>query len=440
MDERIYAAMILGAGPGGTGPLVAAAQRGQIDGLLDRGLLVIDRRAAPGAATLERYALNADSAGTSFLECVDSAAARQALGLDQLPPATRLLERYRASHPPLSLVGQHLGRIGEALGGRIAAYPTSKFLPHTTVRRIVLERSATVAVETVRSVRGESQVRRVYRGRSVVLALGGRQCRDDVLAAKLPVAATLGELPSSKLVLTDMLLTTKGLTAAARRLRGVRNPRVTILGGSHSAFSTAWALLNQVQEAAWKPGSIHIVYRSPPRIYYPTLADAHADGYAVGAADMCPRTHRIHRLGGLRGDGRALWRSITRRPGARADDRVALAAFEDVPDLRRLLHASDLVVPAFGYRATTVPVLDGAGHRISLAADFSGPLVDSACRVRRADSASLERVFGIGMASGFLPSGAMGGEASFTGQTNGVWLYQNAIGSRVLEGIDEVTA
>ncbi len=110
-------------------------------------------------------------------------------------------------------------------------------------------------------------------------------------------------------------------------------------------------------------------------------------------------------------------------------------------DLAQLLQTCTLVVPAFGYAAASFPIHDEDGSPIALAGEYGGRFVDDSCRVARLDGTPLERVFAIGMASGFLPSGPeLGGEPSFVGETNGVWLYQNGIGRRVLDGLARVTA
>jgi hypothetical protein len=44
-------------------------------------------------------------------------------------------------------------------------------------------------------------------------------------------------------------------------------------------------------------------------------------------------------------------------------------------------------------------------------------------------------VFGIGLGTGFKPSPGMGGEPSFRGQANSLWLYQNDIGGVVYRGV-----
>jgi len=78
--------------------------------------------------------------------------------------------------------------------------------------------------------------------------------------------------------------------------------------------------------------------------------------------------------------------------------------------------------------------------RLALAGDAGRPSVDGDCRLVTADGAPVPRLFSLGLASGFLPSGEMGGEPSFRGHTNGVWLYQNRIGARVLAGLEAVLA
>jgi hypothetical protein len=68
-------------------------------------------------------------------------------------------------------------------------------------------------------------------------------------------------------------------------------------------------------------------------------------------------------------------------------------------------------------------------------ADRGQRSVDSDCHLRRADGRPLPNVFSLGLASGYLPHGAMGGEASFVGQQNSSWLYQNDIGRTVYRSV-----
>ena len=60
-------------------------------------------------------------------------------------------------------------------------------------------------------------------------------------------------------------------------------------------------------------------------------------------------------------------------------------------------------------------------------------MVDRHCRVRAGDGAPVPNVYGIGLAAGFVPWGKLGGEASFRGQANGLWLWQNDIGQLIVD-------
>jgi len=105
--------------------------------------------------------------------------------------------------------------------------------------------------------------------------------------------------------------------------------------------------------------------------------------------------------------------------------------------LCRLLDNATLIVPAFGYRAATVPVFDCDGRRLALRADQGGPAVGRDTRLLLATGGSIANIFGIGLGTGFQPWGEMGGEADLKSQTNSLWLYQNHIGGLLYRGVEE---
>ena len=188
-------------------------------------------------------------------------------------------------------------------------------------------------------------------------------------------------------------------------------------------------------------GDITLLYRRPARILYWTRDDARADGYPFTERDVCPRTQRVNRLGGLRGDGRETWRRLTKRPGTEAEPRVKMISLLESQmspsQMRRLLDEAALIVPAFGYHASTIPVFDVQGRQLRLKADHGGPAVGRDARLLLADGGSIRNIFGIGLGADYRPWGHMGGEPSFEGQTNGLWLYQNYIGAVVYQGVRE---
>lgn len=439
-----YATLFLGGGPGGTGPLVHAAQHAALDRLLAQRIGVFDRAPHLGRGRIGAYALRSDSLAGAFVECIEAAGAADTLGpLLESEPA-REVRAHRNEHYSLTRIGRLIERVGDALEQRIARSRASRFVPHARVVALRLLRGGGVAARiAVRSNGAPSE--RWIRGRAAVLALGGTQSAALARRVCLGAGLELAAVPRERFMTSDQLLQPRGLHAAAQRLRACRDPRVLVVGGSHSAFSAAHALLEALPDRALSRDAITILTRHAVRVFYPDAAAARADRYSdFTPADLCTSTRRVHRLGGLRGDGRALWRRVTGRASEACETRVRIRALaRDWPDceriearaLRALLERADLVVAAIGYRPRCVPLFDARGRRIELAADRGGALVDASARVQLADGAPLPNVFGIGMASGFVPSGPLGGEPSFRGHTNGVWLYQNGTGELVLRGL-----
>jgi hypothetical protein len=104
---------------------------------------------------------------------------------------------------------------------------------------------------------------------------------------------------------------------------------------------------------------------------------------------------------------------------------------------RTLLDNADLVIAALGYRPHALPVLDEAENLVPLLAQTApqAPLVDGSCRVLDATNNPLPGLFAIGLAAGFVPHGKLGGEPSFRGQANGLWLWQSDVGGLIVDAI-----
>ncbi len=432
----MFESLILGAGPGGMGPLIWAAQNGTLASWLEEGVGILDRGASMGG-TLGRYVINSDSFGAAYLECLDAPAARELFLPLRHDPATQELEPLRDALPPLVLVDRFLHRLGDRLRQIVSQYPGSRFLPHTDIRALHLRGERALAVEASRA---DGSVVFVE-AKTAIMALGGRQQESAYLDAELMPGVRLVDGNAKKIMPSDALMTAAGQSRVSAVLSRARSPRVVILGGSHSAFSVAWVLTNLLTDVAFGVGEIVILLRRPPRIFYETLEAAAADGYAVSERDVCPRTGRVNRLGGLRGNGRDIWRRLTRRPGTAPEDRVTTHCLSapglSPASLRRLLDEAALIVPAFGYRAATVPVFDATGRRLPLKADCGGPAVGRDARLLLANGDPLPNVFAIGLGTDYRPWGRMGGEPSFDGQANSLWLYQNDIGSVVYRGVHE---
>jgi len=420
--------VIIGGGPGGMGPLIWAAQTGNLNGWLRQGVTVIDRQKMLGG-TLGRYAINSDSLGAAYLECLEAPLAIDALRMLRDDPVTHEMEQYRQAFPPLNLVDRFMRRIGASLDALIRSHPDCSIRSGTSARALHVQRDGSIRVELDN---GDNLA-----ARTAVMALGGKQNWSHQLWENLRPGLSLSDCRLRHLMSSDRLLTPQGLDEITQVLAGAAGRQIVILGGSHSAYSAAWAITRLIDSNRLGAGQIMILARRLPPVFYANAEAAMADGYEVQPGDVCPRTGRVHRLGGLRGNGRDIWRQISGRPATQPETRVRAAMLGDfdVEALRALLEDAAVVIPAFGYSAATLPVFTHRKRRVALHAEAGQSSVDDAGRILRADGQPLPNLFGIGLGSGYRPSGSMGGEANFSGQANSLWLYQNDIGALLYHGI-----
>ncbi|MGS0648600.1 hypothetical protein ACU81Q_13335 [Komagataeibacter melomenusus] len=248
---------------------------------------------------------------------------------------------------------------------------------------------------------------------------------------------------AGRVVQSDALLAPEGMPTLRAMLAGYEKPRITIIGGASSALSSANVILRDMGERI-APGHLTLLHQSRLKLFYRTAEEAKADGYAdFTDSDICPVSQFVHRFGGLRYDSRNLAMRLLGIAGAPSEPR--LHALQMTPDntaqIQHILDHSDAIIACLGYSPRRVRVRDARGQPIALAADQPhGALTGPNCGILDQAGHEIAGLFGIGLASGFRPSGAMGGEASFRGQVNSLWLWQNAIGERILTHILPLSA
>jgi hypothetical protein len=421
--------IVLGAGPAGTGPLLCAMQRGDHQRLLEKGVLWIDRGEGMVAGSLGQHDILSDTVSDVLLECLKQQE-RGPLASMLSDPVTDEVKKYAAGPLPLPVAGRYLAALGRVVRGVVDGSARSRFCGGTTVTGIEAD-SRGFVVHTM-SAAGA----RAFSADRVVLALGGYQSEAELLDATIAGSLRLRDGFGHKTTISSRLVSTEGQAALSARLRGAERPRVVIVGGSHSAVTAAWLALNRTG-VALSEGAVRILCRRLPKLFYASRDAARQDGYrAWGERDVCPVTGRVFRLSGLRLAARELMRSVWGLGDAAPETRVVAIPFEAARDesaVREELERADVVVSALGYAPRTVPIVrDGAPLTLLADTRYRAPLVDGQCRVLLASGEALPNAFGIGLASGFVPHGGMGGEPSFDGQTNGLWLYQNGIGELIL--------
>ena len=424
--------LVVGGGPAGFAPLVAASKSGRLDAVLARGVVIVERGPTVGGGRIGDYLISSDSAAEAFLSAViGNPDPRLAVLADH--PATRAIEPFRGEAVPLPLVGDFMAMIGAALARIVHASPASRVI---TGCEVLYSRRDHSGVWRSRLRRLSDGVEADCISRQLVVAAGGRQaeqrlCNEQVIGEPL--------LPryQDRVVQSDEVLTAAGLARLANRLADKPQPKVAIVGGSTSAVAVAHALLNRTA-LDLGPGGVTILHRRPLRVFYPSADAALAEGYSeFGPDDICPISGFVYRLAGFRLDSRELVMRLRGIGGRPAEPRLVSHRLdhESTASSRAVLDAADSIVACLGYAPAALPLHAADGSRIALSCAYDAPLVDGQCRVMDAGGRPVEGVYGIGLAAGFVPRGRLGGEPSFSGQANGLWLWQNDVGALIAEAM-----
>lgn len=424
--------LIVGGGPAGLAPLISASRSDLLDRILLDGIAIAERGPRLGSGRISRYAINSDSTALTFLSSiVDNP--NPAIAALCNHPTMRAVAAYGRESVPLALVGEFVTVLGRAMSDLLRRSGNSVLLEHEAM-----------SAKKTRDGRWRTKLRRLSDGanisivsRHVVLATGGHQ-PTSFLERRLVGGRPLLPSCASKLIQSDEALTPAGLAKLGKRFAEGRCRRIAIVGSSSSALACANAVLRSPFGGHLEPGAVTLLHRRPLRIFYPSAAEALADGYDEFAPeDICPISGFVFRLSGLRLEARELLMSVRGIGGRPPEARLRLLQVGDGTDVEalRVLDEADVVIAALGYRPRALPLLNASGQRMDLYADDAGthPLVDSACRVLDGRGMPIDGLFGIGLASGFFSRELVGGELSFSGQTNSLWQWQNAVGHLIAQ-------
>ena len=429
--------VVIGGGPAGTALLTAASKQNRLVPLVEAGLAIVERGPRLGAGALGGYAIRSDTTAETFLSAVKDNPHPELAALAQ-HPAARLMERYIGElGAPLADTAPLLEATGERLGAIVRAHGGSVLTGHEAqeVRRTADGRWATRVAD------GQGATRTILSDR-IVVATGGYQT-DEQVAAKRVVGMPLGVMAGRRLMRSDIVLRQGGIAAVQERLRACRAPRIAIVGASTSAIAAAVLLLKSQPGFAFGAGAITIVHRQPLKPFYPTIAAAHAEGFHdFDENDICPVSGFVLRLAGLRLESRELVLRMLSLGGRTPDPRVTTHRITGDGDAaaRAIIEGADLVIGALGYRPRCVPLIGVDGTPLSLAHHVGRPMVDRHCRLLDATDRPVPGAYGIGLSAGFVPWGRLGGEASFRGQANGLWLWQNDVGQMIVDQVLEPEA
>ena len=432
--------LVVGGGPAGLAPLIAASAQGLLPELLSHGLVLVERADRIGDGRLGEYVINSDSSAQTFLSCLSGEHDPRIRALASHPIALEIAE-FGQGTVPLALVGELLRLVGAALGDIIAEAPAGQVM--TGYEAMSARRQSGGGWSTKLRCLSSGRTLEVV-SRAMLIATGGQQS-DAWLEQTHVSGQPLLPVYADRLLRSDHAMTSEGLAIVAGRLASLPAPKVAVIGGASSAVACARVLLEPGRLPA--DSTVTLMHRSRLTLFYPSAEAALADGYTgFGLEDICPVSGFVFRFGGLRFDSRMLARGMLGLGDGSHDPRLRLHQMQSLDaavthDLveawdrdRRILDRADLIVSCIGYRPRALQLRDVDGSVLRLAADEpGGALVGPGCDVLDTSGEAVGGMFAIGLAAGFRPPKSLGGESSFRGQINGLWLWQNDIGLMIAE-------
>lgn len=429
---EVQRTLLVGGGPAGVAMLIAASKQGALPDLAD-GLVIAERSARLGGGRLDSYAITSDSTAETFLTAARDNPHPEISALIDHPGGEEIARHIGKLGVPLARTGAFLDGLGARIGEIVVANGGTVLMQHDVID--ARQTSGGVWQARVRNtLTGEEQLVLTH---NIVLATGGHQPPEDVAAAQV-AGMPLGERLGPRLLPSDAFLRLGGMDALREQLADCRAPRIAIVGASTSALASAALLLKP--DIPLGDGALTLLHRTPLRPFYPSAEAALADGFTdFGEDDICPVSGFVYRLAGFRLEARELVLRMLGVGGRVPDPRMRLHRLEGEADTgaAAILDSADVVIGALGYRPHALPLFGVDGQRIALSADSPGRprLTDQQCRVIDMDGDPLPGVYGIGLAAGFVPEGPLGGERSFRGKANGLWLWQNDVGQMIVNQI-----
>lgn len=425
-QKTIYDVAFLGFGPAGSGVIINMFQRKQISRLKKSKILILDKSEYIIKGNITSYYINSDTYAKTFSEFVGNVSSKSANSLAN-----------KSSYKKINAIDGNIALKGveEFLTDASAIYSKAiKEFKNTKLR------SKEIALQVVKYQDGIFNVKSVsdegsffreheYSAKKIVIACGGTQNRMEIISRCIGKTRVNLINHAEKVVFTDDLFRAKQNAMLVKN----KKPSILIIGSSHSAFMSVVYLKKYFNENNIAEYNIHIMYRSMPKPFFLTLEEAHKNGFTdYNMDDTCPITGRVNRLSGLRFEARELFLNLLKdcERGIRLSEIPA-----DENDLIAKLSETDIIIPAFGYVPNAVEMVNGNGENLGLNIGIGKRFVNDKCQVLDANEKVIENVFGIGLASGFVPSGKLGGEKNFKGQTNGYWLYQNGVGEIIADQI-----
>lgn len=431
--ETACGCVVGGAGLAGMGFLFNALKSGAMPGLAAKRLIIIDASDQPGAGALGDYRITANSVGDVFIDCLRDQALREVFEPLENSAAYWRIKAQAQSAPQLSDVGLLMAEAARLVLDHIVQRYGVEVWPGTRINEVICGDDEFCL--HVDSVYGKRRVR----CRALVLNLGGRQdphhLIDDLARQGLALADHCTVQSADRL-----------LRMNAVQLREVFGPaladngRITIVGGSHSAFSTLENLADSLEFAGLQ--ELTLVHRSSIRLFYESAELAHAAGYIFDPQhDVCPVSGRVNRSGGLRYRALEIGREALQsgrvgKTGVRVQMLQILGGRPDEHEQARLALAdSTVVVQCSGYQPVLPRLRDAEGDLVSLRETKGGLDSDAGGCPLDQHGRRLKGLYLFGLGAGLGVDPLLGSEPAFDGRIYGVWQFHHDASRAVLEAV-----
>lgn len=383
-QECPYRMVIIGGGPAGLSILLRSIRLGLFERFLEggtrqkgdvrktAGIAVIESNSRQkfGSGSLGNYVINSNTKVSHLVESiledkkdaipVESTKDTILESLKTHPKATSLTSEYE-NVGPLEKVGEFLNVVGDKLICHIENHALSDIFCDTKVIKLQQENQSTlngwkITIATGKGI--DEYCEKTIFAERVVLACGGKpKPVPNTLMTKL---LSTDQANEKKIIHADTFLQQSGIEKVKYMLTDKdksnscdnnKSPsskvvssttkeakKITIIGASHSGFSSCWVALNKIPRELFNPyltakneidifkesgnisnkDSISILHRSNVRVFFPTIKEAEESNIfskedIVNMGKNLGPKGQINTFSGLRGDAKELYLGLLKR-------------------------------------------------------------------------------------------------------------------------------
>ncbi|QXG34710.1 pyridine nucleotide-disulfide oxidoreductase [Pseudomonas viridiflava] len=431
--ETVCGCVVGGAGLAGMGFLFNALKSGTLAEITASGLMVIDASDRPGTGALGQYRITANSVGDVFIDCLRDPALREIFEPLEYSPAYWRIRGQAQSAPQLSDVGQLMVEASRLVLEHLTRCYGVKVWHGTTITEVISEDDEfCLKVET-------EGCARLVRCQTLVLNLGGRQDPQHLIDSLAQQGLSLS--PATNIQSADRLLRMNAVQLReVFALALASGGRITVVGGSHSAFSMLENLADALEFAGLE--ELTLIHRTRIRLFYESAEQADAAGYVFDSQlDVCPVSGRINRSGGLRYRALDIGREALKHGRiGKTGVRVQLLQTSDGPagafeKARLALAESCVVVQCSGYQPQLPVMRHGDGSLITLRETKGGLDSDQAGCPMDQNGRRLKGLYLFGLGAGLGADPQLGSEPSFDGRIYGVWQFHHDASRVVIQAV-----